>query len=742
MGTQFDWQTDVEEKWEKLEPTSRPVRKRRGRVPPLIPLFLFMAALAAAGLWQINRRVTQANTQAAEAVRTVHALIHQAIRSQDIELLRTLIARPNQSWPEMQIRLIQGQLYLDRSPLGLWALPLNEITPITVTLAPDLQSAYVTTDHPYLAITAPGTTVTITLQHTAYYQQQQAYWLLSPLPADDFWGPTQTITHTHLILTYPRRDEPISLRLAEELGSQIGRFCLVRHCPADFVLHLQFSPEQTSLWAMQDRRQEQVAQFRPALYQLILPSPTLVGLPVDETGYQAVQYGYTTWLINHLLLQQQSWAVTAAAPTLVADGWLNANPATTKPLAALPLLPEQTILAACWDRNEAAALYVYDFAAATWQRHPANELWVGERLSRQRLQFLILPDDATFLIWTETVAQNTNSQSRFVRQYWHWQGSEGRLLWQTSEAYPPDLWLKMLPPLDQTNRYLPLVYPITEANQRTLFFYHRLPWEAETGNLSPPLNEPPTWSPQLSYAILSGRSGSLTHINESDNYRVYLDQGHSPFWLDEATFGYVRYLTGETWSETELVLVERLDEWATRLQKEVIITGADLVAAAAFYGEQGHIFIHQVIQSPTDPAILLILARTFSHGMVEMSYLFTLNIQTNQLTLLARERRLGEPIIFSPNGRYVSRVTYEAGYWALTVHDLQAGTIQQWPASLVNTIVWQQRYDWSQDEQWLLLAANEMIRLLPVGLPLTANSQEVSLPLPQAGCYAVGWLSP
>jgi hypothetical protein len=204
--------------------------------------------------------------------------------------------------------------------------------------------------------------------------------------------------------------------------------------------------------------------------------------------------------------------------------------------------------------------------------------------------------------------------------------------------------------------------------------------------------------------------------------------------VDEDTFGYVRYLSGEGWEESQLILTDRLDEQAIRLHTEVVATSEDLSAAAPFAGHRNPLLIHQVSQSPTNPALLLILARTYVRSSVDMSYLYTLDTTSGQLTLLAKDKRLGEPITFSPDGRYVTRMAYESAYWTLTAHDLYTGGEQQWTAAMANTVAWEWRYDWSEDGHWLVLAEDDLLRLLAVG-----ESYEQRVLLPEPGCYAVSW---
>ncbi|MBP8000026.1 MAG: hypothetical protein KA314_10000 [Chloroflexi bacterium] len=726
----FDWQTDGDNDWDGPETLLESSQKSRGRVPRLLLLFLFLLfSLTAGGLWQLAHRVNTVNDETVAAVRAVAQLIHQSAFTQDDDLFHSLILRQDGAWIENQQRLVQRQLFLDRAPLGLWAAPLSESAPITVTLSPDLQTALVAAALPYTAEIAPGSTQPITLQQLTRYEKQDGYWLMTPLPDDfAFWGEWQVISRPFLRLTYPARDAHLSQRLADDLSHQIDHLCQTLTCPSDFQLELRFTRDRDALWRLQERPQNSLRQIinLTTLYQMWLPTPTLVGIPLEEAGYQALLYGYGNWIATRMATEWQDWLPVELEAYLVGQGLHVPYPVGYRPYQDVTLSladgPAQDVLVLC--ETDALHLYRYQVAAATWSLDPANRLWSRRSLSSQRAQFLPLPDDASLLFWFEAEVNGQNQS-----QYWHWDGQTGVLLGHTQPAFTAQQWRKMLPHPDPDNRYLPLVEPMGDS----LFAYRRLTWNG-ADPLGAPFYERPVWSPGLNFALLEGENRGLAHTDAAGTYRVYLGQGHSPFWLDEDTFGYVRYLDDKEGEATEVVVVNRLDEQAIRLHQTVVITGEDLAAAAPFFGERSPMFIYQAIQSPTEPATLLILARTITHGTVDMSYLFTLDVNDGHLILLARDKRLGEPISFSSDGRYVTRLAYESLYWILTVHDLYTGNEQQWTASIANTVAWERRYDWTEDGRWLVLAEDDLLRLLAVG-----EEYEQRVLLPEPGCYAVGW---
>lgn len=737
MGTQFDWQTDVADDWDKSTYRTETPRQLRGRVPPLLFFLMALLSLAAIGVWQVTRQVAVVNADTIEAIRTAHTLIHQAALTDDAELFRTLLYRRDAAWYESQQRLLQRHLFLDRAPLGLWALPLTGTQPFTVTLAPDLQTAFVAAALPYTAEIANDTPITVLLRQTAYYQKRNDYWLMIPLPDDmDFWGEWHTVHYPFLNLTYPERDAAISLRLAEELSGRIADLCTILPCPDDFQLSLRLTRDQDALWRLQERPQASLRQIvnLSTVYQMWLPTPTWVGLPVDEMGYQVLAQGYSNWIATRMAAQFRAGSAVALDTFLQTAGYHVPYPVGYQPyrLAELPIpdWPEQDVLTLC--EADEPVLYRYDPNAAAWHLDSANQLWTGRRLTWQRIQFLPLPDDAGLLFWFEPW-----QDGQITHQYWYWDGQTGMLLKETPFAFPPYLWIKMIPAPDLANRYLPLVYPRMNVDGHFSFRFGHLPWGgcANGECQETTFDELPVWSPRLDYAILSSITGGLTHTDAAGRFRTYLGQGHSPFWLDDDTFGYIRYLTGTDWEAAEIVLSHRLDEQAIHLRNEILVTNEALVAAAPHSSSQTPLLIHKVIQSPTDPATLLILARTLAQGTVDMSYLFTLNATTGQITFLAKDKRLGEPVTFSPNGRYITRMAYQSSYWDLTTHDLYTGGEHHWTTSIANTVAWARRYDWSENERWLVLAEDDTLRLLAIG-----ENYEQRILLPEQGCYAVSWV--
>lgn len=295
MSGNFDWQTEEVEPW----PDMMVVLPGPERLPLWHRLsVVLVVALALISGWvifrQVERRITEAAARVEADVLVAHTLVLQAAQQQDVELLETVLSGRDQRWTAAQKALAKDGLLFDRSSFGFQMRP-EDVFPvvapdnITITLASDLTAAEVTWLEPLAVTGNKGTTETVSLQQTAIYRQGARNWLLSP-PERRFWGEWQQARGAYVTLVYPQRDEPVARRLVHDLDAVIVRVCTqlegVR-CPAGLSLRLRLETDARSLLAVHD-----VETTITSGRSLDLPTPTLVGLPVDESGYQALVRGY------------------------------------------------------------------------------------------------------------------------------------------------------------------------------------------------------------------------------------------------------------------------------------------------------------------------------------------------------------------------------------------------------------------------------------------------------------------
>lgn len=304
MSAHFDWLTEEESGWEL--PPSRPPRppSRRRRHWQLLLLLMLLAIVSGYAYGQLQQRVAAATAAVTEDIRASYRLHYQAAAWRDDELFRTLIGGSNRSWRQTQrALLVQGLLY-DRWPLGLRP-QAAEPDVLTVSLSSDLRQAELQATQRYTVAREGGAQETVTLRHTVTYRRGRNRWLVTP-PPPDFWGEWQVADGRFLTLVYPQRDEEIAQRLLADLETAWIKSCYTLpgvECARDLRLLVRLNTDPEALLTVADATV--MLSGRP---NLTLPAPTLVGLPVDETGYQALLRGYAAHVITAILIESAGWS--------------------------------------------------------------------------------------------------------------------------------------------------------------------------------------------------------------------------------------------------------------------------------------------------------------------------------------------------------------------------------------------------------------------------------------------------
>lgn len=297
----FSWQTDEETGWDDTipQPKSPPRRKF-----PWQWLLVFVAAATLIPIIiyaRLQQQVETATAQAEQDVLAAHQISQNAAATGDLDLFRTNLSRRDPEWADTQRQLITEGLFLDRSAFGLrwWGDAEIQLTdaaaiptlPITITLSPDFLAAEVIYEQEYLFSESANISQTVRLQQTAVYRRGDGRWLRAD-PLDDFWGELKTINRPYLTVQYNARDGVIATRLANDLNQQLNTLCqtfATLACDEDFHIRVLLTRNPNRFFTLQEMEEIiTVADDR----RLSLPSPTLVGLPLDETGYDAILHGY------------------------------------------------------------------------------------------------------------------------------------------------------------------------------------------------------------------------------------------------------------------------------------------------------------------------------------------------------------------------------------------------------------------------------------------------------------------
>lgn len=393
----FDWQADEDKGWEgeatPAEQPAAPPRSRRGWWLTL--LLVLLVVLGSGGLLyrQLQGQANERTETIRQDVFASYNVIWQTAQRQDNELFVSLLSGRDPAWTEAQKELLGQGLLFDRHPLGLLIVPAGRDVR-SVELSPDLAEATLEADQVYQV--AGHDPLTVTLRQTHVFRMGNRRWLLAP-PNEDFWGPPVTQGRAYILATYPERDREVGGRLAIDLDEMVEALCTEvagLECPAGLRVPLNLDSNPASLVALDDPA---------AVYQrrdIRLPTPTLVGVPVDEAGYQALYQGYATWVARWLIARTVGWECC--------DQLAFFEALVERQLAEIGRRP-WPLTAADYEQLLDQPLN-YSELATLWQRREADHLTAAEQHQVNSLIDYVLyasPPTTALALQQQLVSQNT-----------------------------------------------------------------------------------------------------------------------------------------------------------------------------------------------------------------------------------------------------------------------------------------------------------------------------------------------
>lgn len=303
----FDWQTEEDEAVWEDEAAPQPQKTAVSRKRQWMMLLFIGLLVVGTGFFVVQ----QVQEQAEAAVATVetdiistHELIMAAAEAGDADLMRAMLSGRDRQWADVQQQLVAEGTLLDRASLGMTWQPTAQ-TVLTTTIDPALESAELLSAQSYRIVQPDGITETITLQHTAVYRRGSQRWLLAPLE-DEFWGEWKTLDSDRLMLVFPSRDEAVAERLFADLETAVDDACaLLNELDCDQTKQIRVRLEKDV--ATLDLLQHPELLYRRGLQQIKLPAPSLVGIPIDEAGYAALQRGYARVLVQNVIADTVGW---------------------------------------------------------------------------------------------------------------------------------------------------------------------------------------------------------------------------------------------------------------------------------------------------------------------------------------------------------------------------------------------------------------------------------------------------
>jgi hypothetical protein len=318
----FEWQTEEEYDWAEPTALPEPSPPRRRRWPWVLLIVLLLGGTAVFLLSrQLNQRVEQASDNIEEDLIASYVVLQQAAVSQDENLFSSLLSGREPEWTTAQKENVITELFFDRPGFGLsWQPSLAETAVFSTTFSPELDAAELTTVQNYSLDIGNGLTQTVQLRRLDVFRLGQDRWLLAP-PEREFWGVRRRLEGQLISVRYPARDAAIVHRLAVDLEAKLVQFCNTPGigCPAETQVRLIFSTEPESLaeatftgaFLREDQGRGSILTGGQAVR---LPTPSLLGLPQDEVGYQVIFRGYAMQLLTLLINDLSGWECCGHVP--------------------------------------------------------------------------------------------------------------------------------------------------------------------------------------------------------------------------------------------------------------------------------------------------------------------------------------------------------------------------------------------------------------------------------------------
>ncbi len=674
MNTQFDWETDD-------KPAAIPAQTRRkfslSRRQRWF-LWIAVALLLMFGLagWLLWQRQEMRRQRVEQDVLASFQIWRQAVNQADGELFAYLLSREDADWQRTQKLLFNSGKLLNRAPFGLKWVQTAVPNPI-LTIAPDWQSVELQFEQDYEAGTDLDALKAVRLRQTAVYQYRDERWLQSAPPAG-FWGATQNIAGDRLTLLFPERDAELAQQLWQDLEKELQQVCDQitatggRACDEHDHLQVELVTGSEKL--------AEVSDLHTPLFNgraLLLPAPTLVGVPMDESSYYAFLKGYAGRVVE--LFETN---LSAPAP-----------------------LPEQAVYSLC---------LTYPGDGATMQRYdPFQNKW-STMLPERNFRFLdALPDDSALVLHETPSSQEPNR----LRLSLFTPAQETLLVDDNTHQWQP----RPVGWAQATSRPRLLLQGADLVQATTFYRWLDLRACSQSGCAVEDLAGFAAWSPDGVHMLLVQESQLFLGNADGENLEL-VGTGFNPFWVDEKTYAYARFVHLPDYTTMEIA-ARQIGSEKTR-----VLFNADDLAAAVDITERGKLFFKYIAPSPGDSNLILVAATGIGAYAGEY-FIFSVELEDSGSVVMLRERRRGAPsgypslltptgyppFSFSPDGRWLvfSELTgAQKDSWLFYLHNLQRNETQIVQTTFPAYPARYPFYDWSADGHWLVIVDDGFMRLV------------------------------
>jgi hypothetical protein len=425
----FNWQTEEEPGWEELLPPTQDqqvnIRRSWRKIFLVVVGLLILSGIL---FFRLRSQVGGAEDVRNEDIVAANNLLVYAADRGDPSVLQNILPLENAVWSGAQRALADQDLLLDRWPLGLERTSEEPIIK-DITLSPNLQTAEVILEVPYQT-SDQGQFQTIYLEQTYQYQFRNA-WRWSE-PTTEYWGAlgNEVYESRSFAAFYPARDEELVQRILDDLPQFFDGLCNVADrppCHFAFQILIHFEKEPGIWLDIVDRIEENgsyISRLSPSSFQagaIYLPTPSLVGLPVDEAGYQALLRGYASHIFSAVL--SEIYQEECCPNDLPYSQFLEAElanhelgfwppPAVNKEISAnraLDRIPDRDVALLC-ARDQSEKLQFYRFNLASGQLVP-------ELAGRNIVRIRAAPNGQGILAQEAEIISEVEVLTRII--YWH-----------------------------------------------------------------------------------------------------------------------------------------------------------------------------------------------------------------------------------------------------------------------------------------------------------------------------------
>ena len=705
--------------------------KRRRRWAALLGILI--VAMIGAALLIIHLQAETVLAPIRRAVLDSYRQLQYALAESDEKVFDLLLARTSSLDRQNLRTLFADKAFIDRSAFGLRAdTDIPQV--VEVNLSPELTGAEVVVEQAYIAERGAGVTETVRLRQTLVFSldAQRQEWLLGA-PGADFWGESLRTEGRFLTLTYPERDASLGSRLARDLDELLGRLCRgvsARACAPDARPRLQFDTRLIGL---------------ALALQGDLTAPTLIGLPVDDAGYQALLRYYGRVLVQDVMSAGIAQTPDPRTAELIQAGidrqmhrlgvvaWPDASAINTPIPSTLPAPDQDVALYCVEDARSGCALLRFSLVTQQWTRE----------LALPPIDTLLALPGGDGLLMQELPTIGDTRPSRIVL----WRDDRLTTVYADSSRTIVIPWRLTF---DPSGRRAILFADVDFSSIELLHLDRCRGGGCETT----PLAGYPAWSPDGAQIVMldwsnerggllrgDGDAQSLVEIPVEGQVVAFL-----PFWIDAETYGYGHYifrqssLSGPPDRIFELAAASTRDD-----EPHTLVTSEELLAALPEGERPNALGIGvPVIAAPGNSNMVLIFASSYESSTVsaEPPYgvIFVYDWRSRKVQGFIRlERNVAGLPIVSPDGRWLAQNTWDGAgaHTSLILFNLDRGESQTFaftPRS--RDILGGLQYDWSSDGRWLQVLDDGVLHLI------APDHEYEHVVVPESpGCVSAAWIN-